>query len=189
MSRRRKLTNEQCNELAKWHAELRQLGTVQSKARELGISVGALYDAISRGSKKPTAAQRHKFVAYLRQLSGSLREPTEVPCGTCGVMHTRIRRDGKTQYRCAPCHAAYMRENRPRHSELTDEQRLKANARSYANVYQKRGLLVKQPCVSCGSADAQKHHTDYSQPLMVTWLCRNCHMDEHFLESLKKETA
>lgn len=43
------------------------------------------------------------------------------------------------------------------------------------------GRLVKQPCIKCGSLDVQAHHTDYSQPLNVVWLCIKHHFDEHKL--------
>ena len=56
--------------------------------------------------------------------------------------------------------------------------RQRANARSYANVYLKRGKLVRQPCEVCG-ADAEMHHDDYSKPLDVRWLCREHHLDHH----------
>ena len=72
-----------------------------------------------------------------------------------------------------------MRENRPRHSELSDEQRIKANARSYANVYQRRGKLLPEPCEVCGSEQVQKHHADYGKPLQVAWLCVKDHRAEH----------
>lgn len=68
---------------------------------------------------------------------------------------------------------------RRRHSELSEEQRRKANTRSYSNVLQRRGVLVRQPCEGCGSDDAQKHHDDYADPRNVRWLCRRCHMQEH----------
>lgn len=43
-----------------------------------------------------------------------------------------------------------------------------------------RGELVPQPCAHCGSAkNINAHHTDYSQPLRVVWLCRRCHLREH----------
>ena len=45
-----KFTQEQCQDLSEWFRRLRALGTVRSKARELGVSVPALYDAIARGS-------------------------------------------------------------------------------------------------------------------------------------------
>lgn len=80
---------------------------------------------------------------------------------------------------CKSCHAAHMRRTRPKHKDLPDDRRKKANARSYANVYQSRGFLKKQPCRDCGSNNSQKHHDDYSKPLEVIWLCRPCHLKIH----------
>ena len=34
------------------------------------------------------------------------------------------------------------------------------------------GTLVRQPCEICGSTDVHGHHDDYSQPLVVRWLCQ-----------------
>ena len=69
---------------------------------------------------------------------------------------------------------AVMRKHRPLHSDLPTEARLRANARSYANVYLRRGKLKRQPC-QCGSPDSEMHHEDYSKPLDVVWLCSSCH--------------
>jgi hypothetical protein len=87
-------------------------------------------------------------------------------------------RYGKQRY-CLSCHAAYMREHRPKHRELSLEAKKKANCRSYANVYQRRGVLLKQPCVRCGCPTAEKHHPDYDKPLEVIWMCRECHLEHH----------
>ena len=97
-----------------------------------------------------------------------------LPCTRC---ETRIRRPG--QRYCRACHAESMRRTRPKHFELTDEQRKRANARSYPHVYIKRGKLKREPCKVCGAAKAQMHHEDYSKPLAVTWLCRSCHLELH----------
>ena len=75
MTKPRVTTAEQDRELAAWYAQLRAMGTVQQKARELGISVCAVYDAIARGSKTPTRNQKHKLASYLREMSEKLREP------------------------------------------------------------------------------------------------------------------
>ncbi len=60
------------------------------------------------------------------------------------------------------------------------EIRRRMNARSYANVYRRRGLLKPQPCEAgdC-AAPVQMHHEDYSKPLQVRWFCRAHHRQLH----------
>lgn len=79
---------------------------------------------------------------------------------------------------CHECHAAQMRRNRPKHSEMSLVAQMRANARAHANVYLKRGKLVKGVC-ACGETKVQMHHDDYSKPLQVTWMCRECHLKLH----------
>jgi hypothetical protein len=76
--------------------------------------------------------------------------------------------------------AVYMRKWRSTHP-LTKEQRIKDNARSYANVYKQRGLLIEEPCKVCGGK-AQMHHPDYRRPLAVEWLCEEHHAYLHALQ-------
>lgn len=76
---------------------------------------------------------------------------------------------------CRQCKNIYARRTRTRHREMTPEERQRANCRSYANVYQRRGRLKPQPCVICGSEPVEKHHVDYGRPLLVIWACRDCH--------------
>jgi len=61
MSKPRVTTAEQDRELADWYSNLKRMGTVQAKAKELGISVCAVYDAIARGNGQPTAGERFKL--------------------------------------------------------------------------------------------------------------------------------
>ena len=69
MSAPRRFTDAECKALAEWFGQLRKLGSVTAKARELGISKPALYDAIARGSGRMTAATRHKLTdAELQEL-------------------------------------------------------------------------------------------------------------------------
>ncbi len=99
-----------------------------------------------------------------------------VPRATSCLCGAPRRRSG---HDCLSCHNAWMRANRPRHRDLPTVARKKANARSYAKVYQRRGLLKPEPCRDCGSEMAEKHHPDYSRPLFVIWLCRKCHLAVH----------
>jgi hypothetical protein len=88
--------------------------------------------------------------------------------------------DRYMKYRyCKACHARYMRETRPKQSELQGVRRLKCLVRGRAGSALKRGKIKKQNCVKCGCPDSQMHHSDYSRPLDVTWLCRPCHLAEH----------
>ncbi len=57
--------------------------------------------------------------------------------------------------------------------------RPKALARLAVRQAVRRGDLTKGSCAQCGSERVQAHHPDYSQPLMVTWLCAVHHREEH----------
>jgi hypothetical protein len=37
------------------------------------------------------------------------------------------------------------------------------------------GRMKRLPCCECGKEPTEAHHTDYSKPLNVVFLCRNCH--------------
>ena len=44
----------------------------------------------------------------------------------------------------------------------------------------RRGKLVRGPCAVCGATeDIDGHHTDYTKPLEVVWLCKPHHREEH----------
>src|SRR5688572_12977486 len=98
-------------------------------------------------------------------------------CSKCGnpVEPTRVHRYSY----CRKCHAAYMRATRPKHSQLSDEQRLKANVRAIVKYYIKIGTVQKLNCSVCNSPRSEAHHEDYSKPLEVIWLCRPHHLERH----------
>ena len=75
---------------------------------------------------------------------------------------------------CHVCHAVYRR--RYRYKDLSKEAKKRQNAHAYVRTYVKRGSIKREPCEVCGSRQSEGHHTDYSKPLQVTWLCREHHL-------------
>lgn len=41
------------------------------------------------------------------------------------------------------------------------------------------GKIKRRPCEKCGATRVHAHHDDYSQPLVVSWLCASCHHRMH----------
>ena len=61
--------------------------------------------------------------------------------------------------------------------------KLKNKSRYTLNNALKRGEILKPSmCEKCGHEGyIEGHHTDYSKPLDVMWLCKACHENEHHL--------
>lgn len=55
----------------------------------------------------------------------------------------------------------------------------KVRARNRVRDLVWRGKMKKQPCEVCGCAESQAHHSDYSKPLDVSWLCAKHHKGVH----------
>lgn len=67
----------------------------------------------------------------------------------------------------------YWQENNP----------LARRAHNLVSSAIRRGKLERQNCRKCGKR-AEAHHEDYSRPLDVIWLCRQCHKELHQLEGV-----
>ena len=94
----------------------------------------------------------------------------------CAKCNSNNRRESHSW--CKKCHATSMREWRKTHP-MTEAQKVKDRARSYAGVYLREGRIAKENCTSCGSKESQMHHPDYSKPIDIVWLCRKCHLLVH----------
>lgn len=86
------------------------------------------------------------------------------------------------QRRCKECSRNLQRERRAAGKERPAEAS-KAAARARVNMQVSRGKRTKQPCESCGSLQAQKHHDDYEKPTEIRWLCSKCYAAEHYPEA------
>lgn len=56
---------------------------------------------------------------------------------------------------------------------------LKRQARGKLWTALKNGTIKRCPCEKCGADKSQAHHTDYTQPLLVNWLCFKHHREAH----------
>lgn len=43
----------------------------------------------------------------------------------------------------------------------------------------KAGRIQRKPCEKCGNKASEGHHSDYSKPYDVIWLCRKHHTEAH----------
>jgi len=83
----------------------------------------------------------------------------------------RVENKGKAREQARKNYAGY-REANP----------LKEKARYEVRKALLNGTLKKEPCVSCGENDLnliEAHHIDYSEPLKIQWLCKDCHKELH----------
>jgi len=60
----------------------------------------------------------------------------------------------------------------------------KQSARAKLHYWIKKGLIKKpKHCEKCKEEKIEAHHTDYSKPLEVLWLCKKHHRQEHEKEN------
>lgn len=62
--------------------------------------------------------------------------------------------------------------------------RIKNLARSFTNHAINAGKIIREPCADCGKEQSEAHHLDYNLPLLIAWLCADCHRKLH--SSLKE---
>lgn len=118
-------------------------------------------------------------------------------CPSCLISKDRsefyeypYRHDGLSSY-CKPCvrltSAKYIRSPKGKETMAKKSKRMfikhrsKMYARGVLRHAVKMGRIKKpQECERCGATGKiDGHHTDYSKPLDVMWLCDICHKQEH----------
>jgi ribosomal protein S27AE len=70
---------------------------------------------------------------------------------------------------------------------LRPDVKLKDSARTLLNHKIRSGEIERKPCSICGNSKTEAHHFDYSQPLLITWLCTKCHAKIHKAKYLKEK--
>ncbi len=77
----------------------------------------------------------------------------------------------------------WYERNKAKKAALAREYRRRNRKKTYAHAAVKRALAVgrlqREECLFCDDPNGQAHHHDYSQPLVVTWLCARYHRIVH----------
>ncbi len=84
------------------------------------------------------------------------------------------------------------RQSRPGEHYLRTKAYIDSNPdkrRAHAKVgYEiEHGRLKRQPCEECAEPKTHAHHSDYTKPLEITWLCATCHRRKHANQTLEKQ--
>ena len=53
------------------------------------------------------------------------------------------------------------------------------HVRSLTGIRVRRGSIKREPCEVCALPQAQAHHRDYDDPILINRLCVQCHSDLH----------
>jgi hypothetical protein len=70
----------------------------------------------------------------------------------------------------------------------TTAYRIRKAAQQRVHTAVKSGKIIKPSiCTECGKSDSaiHGHHPDYSKPLAVLWVCKDCHVEIHVTSNKK----
>lgn len=106
----------------------------------------------------------------------------------CKVCHNAVNKEYndrtnyqavyQRQYSQRPYVIEQRRSSKARYRERLDV-KIKNLARTYTNHLIRAGKLQRESCAFCGDGVGEAHHTDYTQPLLIVWLCAKCHWALH----------
>lgn len=119
-------------------------------------------------------------------------------CSNCGTVKN-LSANGKyflksgaisKQYLCRECNTERLKKYRQTKNGkiAVDKARRmsqerypeKYKARTLLNVALKKGTIARpKACTLCLISKPEAHHEDYTKPLEVHWLCRQCHVGVH----------
>lgn len=109
------------------------------------------------------------------------------------MIKNSVKTNGEISYICRKCNSEKSARWRKENSQKVviavrksiNKHLHKQRARLAIKEALKHGRIKKLNCF-CGSEASEAHHTDYTKPLEVMWLCRTHHADRHRYEKVVK---
>lgn len=88
----------------------------------------------------------------------------------------RERSSRRTQY-----FYEYQKKRRSLNESFVPKGSIKRNARQKVRDHILAGKIIKpKRCSTCNKKkELEAHHSDYSKPLDIQWLCKQCHISTH----------
>jgi hypothetical protein len=115
-------------------------------------------------------ACRNVFRAWPHDLKHRNRKFCSLKCRNTGQFNPSYKGSAKTAYQ-------RKEESIARHWE-------KHLCRKRFKYAFDKGRIARLPCHFCAAIETEAHHSDYSKPLSVVWLCRQHHVDVHAGKSI-----
>lgn len=105
-------------------------------------------------------------------------------CKECAKKDVKSGRDARREQYSEYDHQRFKKAGRKfitRLSQIRSRERNpeKQKARNKTDYAVRSGKLIKKSCEVCGNVKSQAHHSDYSKPLDVRWLCFKHHRETH----------
>ena len=120
------------------------------------------------------------YNAWLKAYRDKRRVQGKQVCST--KRNEAHRRQWQVEYQQRP-DVRKRRAEQMRRYQHDPKLRIKHLARWYTRRQIANGIIQRQPCAECGTSPAQAHHEDYTQPLLIVWLCALCHRKLHYTAS------
>lgn len=127
--------------------------------------------------------------------NASTKDGRQVWCKPCWKADCAARKERDPDRRRAIARKCYHKrkgEGKPLHPSALSTRPYdeKTKARRALQNAVRFGKVKREPCATCGTeVNVDAHHTDYSKPLEVSWLCRLCHAAQHRKEGFKRRVG
>jgi len=120
----------------------------------------------------------HQFYKHKGMADGHLNK-----CKTCAKADVRLHRAENDSVREYDRERSKTKKRKENVARVTKRWRVENPEKHKAHVAVRNairsGKIVRMPCEICGESRSHAHHDDYSEPLVVRWLCALHHHRTH----------